>query len=146
MDDLEERVWQRIAAPGPCRQGAEDLIQLQHEALEMSEIYGRLRKNARGRSAQLLQRLQEGEQANAACLRGIGRILGSDPGKPGTGFPGQELPRRALEKCYHRTRRARLEYTARSAEPEFGPVFHNLAEREAAHAVLLAELLGSMER
>ncbi len=144
MDDRNvQQVWQRVrsAAEEPARN---NLRQLQREAMELAAVYRALVSQFTGRQQEQARRLYIGEKANAAALAGIG-ILSGQPGEALKLWqPGKEPARKALEKCYHRSRRCMTEYMARSAENEFGTVFQKLAEREEAHCALIAELLGSL--
>lgn len=139
----EQEVWQRVRAHREEVQ-QNDLRQLQREALDLAAAYRNLSGQLAGKSGEQLLRLQMGEKANAAALAGI-RILTRMGGESLKVWqPGKEDPKKLLERCYHRTRRCRTEYLARSAEGEFGVVFEKLAKREAEHCCLLAELLGTL--
>ena len=37
------------------------------------------------------------------------------------------------------------EYTARSADPEYGAVYQKMAQREGEHCCLIAQILGNLE-
>lgn len=142
--DMESRVWQRVmAAPG---QSSEDLRPLMHAASETAMAYWHLTKKANGKNKELLQKLYDRARVNLNCLKGIQAMRFGTAGKlsplPASGEPMQKV----LEKCYHRTRRAMTEYTARSAEPEFGAVFLVMSQREQDNAALIAELLGMGEK
>ena len=139
----EQQVWQRVLAN---REEAprNDLRQLQREAMELAAIYRGLASRLTGKAQEQLRQLYAGEKANAAALTGIG-ILSRQGGEALKLWqPGKEEPQKALERCYHRSRRCLTEYLARSAEGEFGVVFEKLAKREGEHCVLLAQLLGSL--
>ena len=142
MHDMEQRVWQRVRGTKEPDAGPEEK-QLLLEAMEMAAVYGALLKNASEQSRELLLRLQEGERANIACLKGIARLRRQElPGKilP----PGREPPQKMLERCYHRSRRAMLAFLAQSAVGEFGEVYRAMADREGRHCAWLAQLLGSL--
>lgn len=138
---VEQQVWQRVMGkPGPML--GEDLRPLMQMVQELAAVYRRLAGQSTGRSRELLRRLQEGEMANLACLKGIQTLRGG-PMPKGNPLPGdREGAGKALEKCYHRSRRLTGEYTARSAEPEFGGVFYEMAERERRLCALAAEAIG----
>ena len=142
MEDgnMENRVWQRVFA-GPGESG-EDLRPLIHGAAETAMDYHYLLRRYSGRNREALQQLYDRARVNLNCLRGLQslRFGASAKGNP---MPGSGEPMGVvLQRCYHRTRRAMTEYTARSAEPEFGAVFQVMAEREKENAALIAELLG----
>ena len=142
--EMEVRVWQRVLS-GPGQSG-EDLRHLMHAASENAMDYWHLLRRATGRNREALQMLYDRARVNLNCLKGLQTLRFGTPGKltqlPATG----ETMRKVLETCYHRTRRAMTEYTARSAEPEFGAVFLVMANRERDNAALIAELLGMTER
>lgn len=137
----EEQVWQRVFSGQEPRleQGLGELLR---QAQTLAARYRALLGKSQGRRRELLGRLHEGAQANADCLRWLLRLGGAVPGKPAPA--GVRPPK--LAECYHLTRRCLVEYAARSAEPEAGPVFRRMAQREEAHLALLAELLGRDEK
>ena len=144
MDTMEELVWQRVQAPPePGRQDYRTLIL---PAQELAAVYRQRLRGASGREKELLGQLYEGERASIACLRGMEVLSGAGMRKV-FAIPGKESPgAKVLEACYHQTRRAVTEYTARSAEPEFGSVFRILAQRAETRCALLLELLGQVQR
>lgn len=138
--EAEARVWQRVL--GQPQQAGEDFRPLMLAAAEAAAVYQQLSRDTAGKSRETLRELYQGELSNVACLRGIQALNSGSAGKPVRMQASREPRDRALEKCYHRARRALAEYAARSADPEFGPVFARMAEREKVHLALLAELLG----
>lgn len=142
MDEknVEDRVWQRVFS-GPVESG-EDLRPLMHSAAEVAMDYYHLLRSATGINRSALQQLYDRARVNLNCLRGLQSLRFGTAAK-GTPLPATgESMGKILEKCYYRTRRAMMEYTARSAEPEFGAVFAVMADRERENAALIAELLG----
>lgn len=139
----EQRVWQRVHA---CQEEGrrQDLRQLQREAMELAAIYRRLFSVTAGRPREQLMKLYRGERSNAEMLAGIGKLSRSSGENLKLWDPGKEEPAKALERCYHRSRRCMTEYLSRSAEGEFGVVFEKLAKREAEHCTVIAEVLGSI--
>ena len=71
-------------------------------------------------------------------MRLAGRVVPSPRVSP----MGQQSPEKLLIFCYRQSRQAAAEYLARSADPETGIVFRHLSDREIAHCVTLAALLG----
>ncbi|MBQ8833468.1 MAG: hypothetical protein IJ001_12755 [Oscillospiraceae bacterium] len=143
MEDRETKVWQRVFA-GPGGQGPMELRPLIRWAAESAAVYRGLMTG--GKHRELLRKLYEEELANLACLRGMAILSGGAQETPGKLSIGREPAEKALEKCYHRTRRAMVEYTARSAEPEYGAVFRTLADRAQEQCALIAQLIGTLGR
>lgn len=141
---VEQQVWQRVHSAreeGP----REDLRQLQREAMELTGVYRNLSSQLIGKQQELVKRLYAGEKTNAAMLAGIGKLSRTRGESVKFWQPGKEDPQKALERCYHRSRRCMTEYMARSVEGEFGVVFERMAKREREHCGLIAELLGSLQ-
>lgn len=138
---MEKRVWQRVSAPGG-RQKQEDLRRLLTTAREAAGDYRFLAARLTGPAGEQAKKLHESGEENAACLRGILLLLGAVPGDQKPLPIGRPSVRRVLEGCYHRARMLAGEYTARSAEAEFGMVFLGLAQREQENCMRLASLLG----
>ena len=143
MDKQEQQVWQRVLA-GREEAPKNDLRQLRRDAMELAAVYRNLSTRLTGTNQEMVKRLYAGERANGAALSGIGRLSRKDEEALKLWQPGNEEPRKALEKCYHRTRRCMTEYLARSADGEFGVVFERLAKREGEHCCLIAELIGRL--
>lgn len=139
--NMEQQVWQRVRSN---REEAprNDLRQLQREAMELAALYRNLYSRLTGKQQEQMKQLYQGERDNAAALAGIGILTRQQGETLKLWNPGKEEPKKALEKCYHRTRRCLTEYMARSAEGEFGVVFQKMAEREQTHCALIAQLLG----
>lgn len=136
MED-ERHIWQRVMAPPeekgtPCRE-------LLVRCLELAAAYSRMASGLAGRQRALAMKLAQGEQANAACLRGIAALSGHPGEQVKVWVPGgRETP----ESCYRRTRQCLAEYMARSLDPEFGEVYRQLARREGEHCAWIAEWMG----
>ena len=143
MDKQEQQVWQRVLS-GREEAPKNDLRQLRREAMELAAVYRNLTTRLTGTNQELVKLLYAGERANGAALSGIGRLSRKDEEGLKLWQPGNEEPHKALEKCYHRTRRCMTEYLARSADGEFGVVFERLAKREGEHCCLIAELIGRL--
>lgn len=143
MEKQELEVWQRVLS---CREETpkHDLRQLRQESMELAAIYRNLSPRVSGTNQEQVKRLYRGERANAAALAGIGKLSRREEERLKLWQPGNEEPRRVLEKCYHRTRRCVTEYLARSADGEFGLVFGKLAKRGEDHCLWIAEILGSL--
>jgi hypothetical protein len=85
--------------------------------------------------------IKDNTLANMDCLKGIARLQRqtvSEKILPQSREPARKL----LELCYHRSRRAAVDFLAQSAGGEFGEVYRAMADREGKHCVWLAQLLG----
>ena len=142
--NTEHQVWQRVTA---CRAEGprNDLRQMQREAMELAAIYRALSSRMMGGRREKMQKLYQGERANAAALAGIGYLSRQGDEHLKLWQPAMEDARKLLERCYHRTRRCMTEYLARSAEGEWGIVYDRMAKREGEHCAWIAELLGSLQ-
>jgi len=139
----EQQVWQRVL--GSREEGTgQQLRQLQREAMELAAVYRSLAAQLTGHHREQVQQLYRAEKANAAALAGIGLLSRQGGEALKLWQPGKEPVAKVLERCYHRTRHCIAEYMARSADGEYGSVFRYLADREAAHCAVIAELLGSL--
>ena len=145
MDELEQRVWQRVLAQRELPQERSELKLLMLEAMERKNILYRIFGVASGKQKKLLSKLLAGEEETIACLRGMCRLAGVDTGKEKAVSARKEQPRKLLQQCYYRSCRAMAEYTARSAESEFGVIFLKMAERQRTLCAMVAELLGQWE-
>lgn len=143
MDDMETRVWQRVLGQ-PAEPQGEDVKPLLLAAQELAAVYGRLSRVMTGQNREMLRKLQEGEQENIACLKGISALQNRAVKLNAMQVP-PEPAAKALEKCYHRTRRAMGEYMARSTGAEFGEVYRALADRARENCVLVAKVLGNLK-
>ena len=143
MEDTQHRVWQRVLSQPDQEQ--EDLRGLLNGARELAAVYQRLLLRQTGQRRELLQQLYETARRNVFCLRGMCRLSGQNWGKQKPLPLGQEQEKRLLQICYHRSRRAMTEYTARSAQTEYGPVYQKMARREEDQCDRLSQLLGQWE-
>ena len=139
----EQQVWQRVFQRQE-EQPRSDLRQLQLAAMELAGIYRHLAGDLTGRQRELVRGLYEAEMETAQCLKGLSILSGRREDVLTIWTPAKEPARKLLERCYHQTRRCMVDYTARSAEPELGPVFQHLAHRAATRCALIAQLLGNI--
>lgn len=145
MERQEQQVWQRVMC-GRGPEGGGDIRPLLLAAAEGAAVYRHLAGLLTGKQRQRMQKLADTARKTVEALKGIQILSGYPVGKLRTlPVPG-DTPRRLLEKCYHRAVRQMAEYTARSMDPEQGIVWQRLADREREAAVILAELIGSMEK
>lgn len=139
----EQQVWKRVRGNSPPSQ-RQDLRALHLAVLENQAAYRRLTPALAGRLRDQAQALLTDSQAEAATLRGLhflstGAALAVKPQSPPPGSPVK-----LLVGCYHRTYRALGEYTARSAQAEYGAVFQELARQAQGQCASLARLLGDL--
>ncbi len=137
---MEQRVWQRVAERPVVVQDTKPLLLA---AREQAAVYDRLAKQMTGKNREIVGKLWKKEAENVACLKGICALQGI-PVKRTVFTAPKEPPRQALERSYHKTRRAQTEYLARSVGGEFGEVYRTLADRSREQCVLLAEILGRL--
>lgn len=139
---MAARVWQRVqGTQQPREQG---LLELISGELTNGSTYLQLSRQFQGKPAQRLRQLTEQTQDHAACLKGIYTLLaGNRPMAQAMPVP-REKADMMLRRCYGRAMRCLAAYEARSTDPEYGPVFARLADREREHCRLLLELLGKL--
>ena len=136
------RVWSRVQG-GDDSQALSDLIAL--EWLD-AVTYLTLSRRFQGRDSVILRQLAQQEQDHVACLRGIYTL--QTGGRPSVSTPKvpREDTRDLLRRCYgsHMHRLAR--YERRSADPEYGQIFHRLADQERHQCQQILSLLGRLKR
>ena len=144
---MEKRVWQRvqgrqeIAAPLPRQETIKPWVLV---AQENTAVLRALQLQLIGKQWEGLRRLEAESARTVHTLRGLCLLQGENIRLSPTPTP-KELPRRALEKSFHRTRRLGDEMKKRIDDPEYGPVFHSLARRAEDHCATLAELIGRLD-
>ena len=141
---LEERVWQRVMEPPEAQR--EDVRPLLLTAWEAASVYRHLTGLLTGKTRDQVKKLQDRATESVAALKGLQLLSGGQSGKLLPVPIPKEPARRLLEKSFFRAKRLMTEYTARTLDPEFGVVYQQLAERERENGILLAQLLGGMER
>ena len=139
------RVWQRVQASQSPQPEVDGLPALIAEELEDSATYAQLARQIGGKDGQILRKLAEAEHSHATCLKGIYNLMTGEPIAPKIPPLRQEPADRTLRRCYGREMRCLAQYEARSADPEYGPVFARLAAREREHCMAVLELLGRMK-
>ena len=131
MEELtEKRVWQRV------RGESEILDRVRQCLADQGPLLNAYRGPARRGGT--WQRLYEGKLEQTAVLRGLLRVLTGQPAaRPG----GNPLP--DLAACFDRERRLLLELTELSRNPDFGPIFAILLDRQKVICRLALEQLGT---
>ncbi len=133
----ERQVWQRVSRQeAPSREALRPWLL---SALEAAADYRRLAQNSSGRRREMLSRLAEGEEAAAACLRGMLAVSGIHAATPA--FPPSKRPKVLLYRL-RQCREAYRFYSGSAADPEYGAVFQRLALRQGEQMALLLTILG----
>ncbi len=144
---MERRVWQRVqsrqevSAPAPRQENLKPWILV---AQENTAVFRSLQLQLIGKQWEGLRRLETESARTVQSLRGLCILQGETVKLTPIPTP-KEMPRRALEKSFHRIRRLREEMVKRCTDPELGPVFQCLARRAEDHCATLAELIGRLE-
>ena len=143
---MAERVWQRVrgeqAPSGEVRTPEGDLLGLIQAEWMAASAYLALSRQMGAKESAVLQRLFREEQTHGACLKGMYTLITGRKPVVQSPQPAKEPVEAALRRCYAGELRSIAAYDARSADPETGIVFRHLSDREIAHCVTLAALLG----
>ena len=136
------RVWQRVRGEGEEPNRQQGLLQLISEEQSDAAQYLALSRRVRGKQTHLLQKMHEEAHASAAVLRGIYSLLtGAHPAS--AVLPPHQGNREAvLRRCYVGSVRRLGEYEARSADPEYGCVYAELAAETRERCFRILTLLG----
>ena len=138
------RVWQRVR--GEQSQGLDTTALSAMIAGEWTDAatYLLLSRQLSGKDAALIHQLYAQERANLACLKGIYILsTGEQPSIP-VQQPSPAPVDALLRRCYSREIRCAALYEEKSTDPEYGPVFAQLAQQERRHCQMLAELIGRL--
>lgn len=144
---MERRVWQRVQsrqdvpAPAPRQENLKPWVLV---AQENTAVLRSLQLQLIGKQWEGLRRLEADSGRMVQALRGICLMQGETVRLNPVPTP-KEPPRRALEKCFHRTRRLREEMGKRSGDGEFGMVFQSLGRKCEDLCAALAEMLGRLD-
>ena len=142
MNEMEQRVWQRVM--GQPQSENSELKKLAMDSQEGVTLYRQLLKSRVESHRELGRKLlsTEGEILNS--LKGLHYLqAGVQMKLPMTGSTSVDV--KSLVRRYHIACRAVAEFTARSAEPEWGCVFLNLAKLQERQCQTLCQLLGHMK-
>jgi len=143
LEELEQSVWQRVLGERTYQETM-GLKALVLEAMEAAAEYRQLQRGSGGKIRELAGKMLENEQRNLASLKGLYALQQGRPMKLQPLPALEKAGRRQLEKRYHRTRREIAEYTARSADAQWGCVFQQMAKEREAQCALLVRLMGYM--
>lgn len=144
--EMAQRVWQRVTNTVPPPAASPDLQMLIEEELADAAIYLHLSRLFDSRHSRILRQMHQQEQAHAACLKGIYRMMTGHRPIPRIPKPEREKPILTLRRCYERELRCLSQYEARSADPQYGQAFARMARQEQEHCRILLELLGRLEK
>ena len=142
VKEEEQRVWQRVMDRDQPEQSG--LRQLAIQTQQAASQYRRLLKSRVESHRELGKQLMSTELENLAALKGLhymqtGKSLKLPPQTP------MMWDTRQLQGQYHIARRMLSEYTARSAEPEWGCIFLAMAKRQEQQCDRLCRLMGHMQ-
>ena len=142
LQEMEKRVWQRVMQQTQPENTA--LKSLAMESQEAMTEYRQLLKAKVESIREVGRQLLKAEQENMACLRGMHYLQTGEPMKlPMVSALPADLKR--MVRRYHSGRRIWLEYVSRSAEPEWGTVFGEMAKRQEQQCDRLCQLVGHMK-
>lgn len=141
-DDRQMKIWSRVRGdPGNMTGNLQPLLAM---ALGEAAVLGALLRQLPGNMQSQLRLLREEELVHARCIRGIGMLCGIGPMKVGVPPVKQERPEAVLRRSYGNALRAMREYGDRSGDPEYGPVFQWMEQREREHCAVIAQLMGML--
>lgn len=145
MDDYDlsmaERVWQRVRG-GSAPESQTGLQALAAAEQNAAAVYLFLSKGMQGRKKELLRQLYHRERNHCRYLNGISLLRDGKALSVRTAPPDGQRTEGLLRRCYARTLQAVSEYEARQEDPEYGPVFRELARQEREHCMMILEILG----
>ena len=139
------RVWQRVQGEmgeKPVSRSGEGLQALAMDQLQLSAAYQMLSSGGSGATGTTLMRLAREARTQAACLKGLMvLILGQRPDlRPAPmNRTGGEA---ALRWCYGQEMRLLKAYEERRSDPDYGPVFERMIQRQREHCGAVMELIG----
>lgn len=138
------QVWQRVAAPPAPEPEGGALQALALYAAETAALYQALAGALSGKAKEQALKLLELQRDTLNCLQGLRRLSQLS----GNGVRIPKMPAMPAGKLaaqgYRRAKRSLTEYTARSIDPEFGPVFRSLSQREEENCAVIASILGQL--
>lgn len=138
MEDMETRVWQRVAGKPQM-----DLLALARLSREQAAALGRLGSASSGQRRNVLRGLSAQAVFAARVVEGAAILQGERPPAE-TGTYAEAASRRALALACRRSRTLWEAYSARAGSGEYGQVFRYLADREAQAGAELLAILGGM--
>lgn len=146
--EMAKRVWQRVqsAQPQPPvvpQDHTDELLQLIAEEWQTGACYRQLASHLSGQQAAVAKNLHSQKQSQVACLKGLYILLaGKAPNVPAQA-PVSEPVNVLLRRCYGCQMRCLARYEAKIGDPEYGPVYSQLAEQNKNHCHSILTLLGN---
>lgn len=138
----QQAVWNRVTAPISGGQSREELRILLMNAGELLRLIQGLPSKA-ARSREKCRQIQQWEQANVDCLKGMLVFSGQDGAIP-LRTPSPAPAKQSLVRGYYLAKKGAAEYTARSVDPEFGVVYQEMAQREMKICNFIVQLMGEL--
>ena len=137
------RVWQRVQQRPPEQPDTAPLLALINQVWENAAACMTLAKVSQGREAAVFRKIFEQEQATARTLRGIYILqTGTVPAQPAVKNANEITAARLRRCCTHAMTTAQA-LEQRCADPEYGPVYQMLAQRQLENWLLLLEIIGT---
>ena len=133
------QVWQRVQNQPSTRSGPENLAALIMTQWETAAFCRRMPEPA-------MKHISQTAQRHIQCLKGIQHLATGRPAEVRTPAVEVDLSPAGLRKCYGKMLRCLGEYEKRCDDPEYGPVFRNLAREQRDCCCKLLEFIGSQDR
>ena len=141
------RVWQRVQQTQPQEKQPvhlEELPELMMNEWSSAAVYRQLGRQFPGKEGDVYRRLAQRELKHGNCLRGMQFLIrGEKTSIPGA-QPVNEPLERTLRRCYGSHLRGMKAYETRMDDPEYGPVFGELARQERENCITVLELIGNL--
>ena len=138
------RVWQRVQGDAPA-EPSQRLPGLIAEEWADAATYLALSRLFQGKESAMLRKISQEEQSHMACLKGIFTLEGNGHPDIPPPPPMEKAPVSAiLRRCYGREMHCLAQYESRTSDPQFGQIFHKIAQQEREHCRQILELLGSL--
>ena len=134
---MAQRVWQRVRGE-PEKPGLSGLILAEYQA---AADYQLLQRRIPAKAA-LFRQLYEDVRRHSACLMGIRALQGATGKKPVLPKPKEEPLPIMLRRCCGQSMKTAADYQSRTADPEYGAIFADLAREKQRHLRLLLEIVG----
>ena len=142
---MAARVWQRVVGEQhPANHP--DLPTLLEGERQDAAVLRSLARRYSGMRRRKLERLAAETDSQAACLKGIARLMGEKPKDVRPVLPVKESPAVLLQRCYVNAVGRLATYEGSAAHPEYGRAFTQMTRQKENHCRVLLELIGSLEK